>query len=250
MIGKRHETRKGATMTKRKRRFVKKTGLAAARLHRRLSTRAYYVKVFLLRFRGALAVLALISAAVGLFFAFYDDRPPKIVKPADYASTLEKGTRLYKKARFEDAYAYLTPVSHVYPAAKLMLGKMFYEGKGVHKDVKKAYEYFRSAAETEDEAKFLTAQMGFRGEMKGMRKGLATKMLTEAAYAGVVGAQRMTGVFYMLSGENEQAYFWLSLAAGNDDEQAATLAEKVKKTLSDDQIALLDLEIEGFDVRK
>ena len=247
MISGRHNARKGVTMTKKKRRFAKKTGLAAARLRRRLRTRAYYVKVFFLRFRGALAVFALIAAAVGLFFVFYDDKPPKIVKPADYAPTFEKGTRLYQKGRFEDAYGYLYPVRDVYPAAKLMLGQMFYEGKGVHKDVKTAYEYFKSAAETDDEAKFMAAQMGFRGEMKGMRKGLATKMLTEAAYAGVVGAQRMTGVFYMLSGENEQAYFWLSLAAKNDDEKAAALAEDVKKTLSDDQIALLDLEIAGFD---
>ena len=240
-------------MKKRRNRFGRKTKVATVKMGRRLKTRLYYIKVFFLRYKGLFLTLLSVFFA-GILFAVFFLRPtsyePKVIKPADYAAALEKGTRLYDRHRFKEAYSYLYPVRQAYPQASLLLGKIFYEGKGVKRDTTQAYEYFKSASETEDEAKFMLAKMNFRGEAKGLRKGLTTKMLMESAYAGVVEAQYTLGVFYMLSSEKEQAYFWISLAEKNGFDKAYRLIDSLKNQLSEDEISLLDLEVADFSARK
>lgn len=216
-------------------------------------SRAYYLQVLFLSRKKTAVTFALLLVA--LFFvmgrAFLSRQPVYEMKTlADYAAALEKGSDLYEKERYEDAFAYLYPATRQNARAAFLLGMMYYNGLGVERDLKQAYENFKVAAETQDEARYMLAQMGFRGEAKGQRKGLATKMLVESAYAGVAQAQRTLGVFYMLSGEKEQAYFWLALASGQGDEKARKQKILIEKSIPEAEKSLLDLEVDGFSVRK
>ena len=53
-----------------------------------------------------------------------------------------------------------------------------------------------------------------------------------------------------MSGDYEQAYFWLSLAAGGASERAQKALRAAAEKLSDYQRGLLDVEIKGFVARK
>ena len=212
--------------------------------------RLYYAKVFYLKYRGVVLGTAVISVLTAVLLLSDRSKAPIIITPADYAAALEKGVGLYEKELYEQAYAYLYPVHRSYPHAQYLLGMMHYNGLGVERDLKQAYENFKAAAETENEAKFMLAQMAFRGEAKGLRRGLPTNMLVESAYAGIAEAQSMLGVFYLLSGEIEQAYFWLALARRQGDEKAEKIIPTLETKLSESEKSLLDLEIAGFSVRK
>ena len=216
-----------------------------------MSNRLYYMKVFFLQYKafflgGALIFVLGFAVATAVFHG------PKVPKTEeDYTNALKTGERLFEKKRYEEAYEYLIyPGEHGYPKARFLLGEMYYNGWGVEKDVKRAFENYKLAAENLIEARYMAASMAFRGEVKGMPKGAATTLLTEAAYHGSVRAQRDLGVYSLMSADYEQAYFWLSLAALGGDSRAEIALKPASEKLSDYQRGLLDTEIKGFVARK
>ena len=75
-------------------------------------------------------------------------------------------------------------------------------------------------------------------------------MLMQVAYRGYKRAQNDLGVYSLMSGDFEQAYFWLSLAGGGASERAQKALETAASKLTDYQRRLLDVEIKGFVPRK
>lgn len=215
-----------------------------------MSNRLYYLKVFFIQHRAAFAagIVALMLAAGAVWYA---GRPKIPVTEQDFADALQEGEALFAAKRYEEAYNTLVyPARHGYPKAQYLLGELYYNGWGTNRDAKLAFENYSQAAETLIEARYKTARMAFRGEIKSLPKGRATALLTETAYHGCLPAQRDLGLYSLMSKDWEQAYFWLSLAAKSNDEKAAKGVEIAKTHLSDYQLSLLDAEVKDFLVRK
>ena len=215
-----------------------------------MSNRLYYLKVFFIQHRAAFAagIVALMLAAGVVWYA---GRPKIPVTEQDFADALQEGEALFAAKRYEEAYNTLIyPARHGYPKAQYLLGELYYNGWGTNRDAKLAFENYSQAAETLTEARYKTARMAFRGEIKSLPKGRATALLTETAYHGCLPAQRDLGLYSLMSKDWEQAYFWLSLAAKSNDDKAAKGVEIAKTHLSDYQLSLLDAEVKDFLVRK
>lgn len=216
-----------------------------------MNNRLYYMKVFFLQYKSCF-VLGTVIFVLGFLAAAVIFRGPKIPKTEqDFSDALETGTHLFEMKRYDEAFEYLIyPSEHGYPRARFLLGEMYYNGLGVEKDLKRAFENYKMAADQLVEAKYMAASMAFRGETKEMPKGMATTLLTEAAYHGYKRAQNDLGIYSLMSGDYEQAYFWLSLAAGGASERAQKALRAAAEKLSDYQRGLLDVEIKGFVARK
>ena len=215
-----------------------------------MNNRAYYLRVFFIQHRAALAAglfaLALIVAAV-----WYAKKPKVPVTEQDFADALQEGEALFSAKRYEEAFDTLIyPARRGYPKAQYLLGELYYNGWGTNRDATLAFENYNRAADALIEAKYKTARMAFRGEIKALPKGRATALLTETAYHGCQQAQRDLGLYSLMSNDWEQAYFWLSLAAKNNDEKSSKGLEIAKKHLSDYQLSLLDAEVKDFFARK
>ena len=216
-----------------------------------MSNRLYYMKVFFLQYKafflgGALIFVLGFAVAMAVFHG------PKVPRTEeDYTNAMKTGERLFEKKRYEEAYEYLIyPGEHGYPKARFLLGEMYYNGWGVEKDNKRAFENYKLASESLIEARYMAASMAFRGEVKNMPKGEATTLLTEAAYHGSVHAQRDLGIYSLMSADYEQAYFWLSLASREENPRVLSALKTAAEKLSDYQRGLLDAEIKGFIARK
>ena len=185
-----------------------------------MATKLFCVKSFLMKYgyfvtAGALSALVCVSA----FLLSGRPRPP--VTERDYRLALAAGEELYRTERFEEAYERLFhPAEKGYARARLLLGKMYYYGRGVDRDFKRAYELFSAAADEIPEAGYLEAAMIFRGEVRYRKKGASTDRLKQSAERGYAPAQRDLGMYFLMSGDMERAAFWLSAAADNGDERA------------------------------
>ena len=216
-----------------------------------MSNRLYYMKVFFLQYKAIILGGALIFV-LGFSLAMFVFKGPKVPETEeDYANALKTGEYLFENKRYKEAFEYLVyPGEHGYPKARFLLGEMYYYGRGVGKDLKRAFEYYRLASEDMIEARYMAASMAFRGEVKNLPKGMATTMLTEAAYHGSKRAQRDLGIYSLMSGDYEQAYFWLSLADPEGEERVRKALNSAADQLTDYQRGLLDAEIKGFVARK
>ncbi len=212
-----------------------------------MSNRLYYMKVFFLQYKTFI-VLGIAVFVLGFLAAAAVFRGPRVPKTErDFTDALETGRQLFNHKRYDEAFEYLVyPAEHGYPAARFMLGEMYYNGLGVAKDLGRAFEYYKASADRMLESKYMAASMGFRGETKQLPKGVATTYLTEAAYHGYKRAQNDLGIYSLMSGDFEQAYFWLSVAGGGASERAKKALETAASKLSGYQRGLLDVEIQGF----
>ncbi|MBR1778809.1 MAG: sel1 repeat family protein [Alphaproteobacteria bacterium] len=216
-----------------------------------MSNRLYYMKVFFLQYK-ALFLWGPAIFVLGFVLAAAVFRGPKVPKTEeDYTNALKTGEHLFENKRYDEAFEYLIyPGEHGYPKARFLLGEMYYNGWGIEKDLRRAFEYYRQAADDLIEAQYMAASMFFRGEAKNLPKGMAATMLTEAAYHGSKRAQRDLGIYSLMSAEYEQAYFWLSLAAQTGEERVLKALKSAADKLTDYQRGLLDTEIKGFVARK
>ena len=218
---------------------------------KKMSNRLYYMKVFFLQYK-IFILLGLFIFVVGFSLAAYVFHGPKVPKTEeDYINALKTGARLFEKKRYGEAFEYLVyPGEYGYSEARFLLGEMYYNGWGVEQDNQRAFENYKQASDDLIEARYMAASMAFRGEVKNVSSGMATTMLTEAAYHGSKRAQMDLGVYSLMSEDYEQAYFWLSLAAQGGYERAKNALKKAAEKLSDYQRGLLDTEIKGFIARK
>jgi len=216
-----------------------------------MSNRLYYMKVFFLQYK-AFILGGLFIFILGFALAMAVFRGPKVPKTEeDFSNALKTGEHLFEIKRYEEAFKYLVyPSEHGYSKARFLLGEMYYNGWGVEKDNKRAFENYKQASDDLIEARYMVASMAFRGEVKEMPKGTATTLLTEAAYHGSRRAQRDLGIYSLMSADYEQAYFWLSLALRDGEVRVREAVKKAAENLTDYQKGLLDTEIKGFVARK
>lgn len=215
-----------------------------------MSNRWYYLKVFFIQHRAAVAA-GVFAFALGIAAAWYALTPKIPVTEQDFADALREGEALFSAKRYEEAFDTLIyPARHGYPKAQYLLGELYYNGWGTDKNTRLAFENYQKAADALIEAKYKTARMAFRGETKALPKGQATILLTETAYHGCLPAQKDLGIYSLLSGDWEQAYFWLTLAAKNGDEKAQKGLDAARGHLSEYQRTLLDAEAKDFFARK
>lgn len=139
------------------------------------------------------------------------------------SSELQRATRyLYTAANGGD------------PVAMLELGKLFYSGAVLGKDIARAGTWFEQAANAGSaDAQYYIGQMYFRGT--GMRQDgyQAIKWTREAARNGSVLGQRALGQLYIngyetIAPDLNEADRWLTAAAQNGDPQSARLLDKLR----------------------
>lgn len=215
-----------------------------------MRNRLYYLKVFVLQHRIAVLSVCLVLALLCALTTVR--RKPRIPQTeADFTAALEEGEALFRAKRYEDAFQILVyPAGHGLARAQYLMGEMFFYGRGTLRDPTRAFENYIGASDRLVEAKYKAALMAFRGETKALPKGTATAWLGEAAYAGYLPAQRDLGIYSLMSGDYERAYFWLTLAQGDGNARTKKARATAAEKLTDYQRGLLETEINGFHVRK
>ncbi len=216
-----------------------------------MKKRFHSMKFFFLKYKFyfILSFLILVAGFILSDVVYHKPRVPRTEE--EFLETLATGEQLFNAHRFEEAREYLIyPANHGYPKAQFLLAQMYYHSWGVEQDLNQALEYYQKAATQIVQAKYMVASMAFRGETKSVPKGTATAMLIQAAYSGYKKAQNDLGIYYLMSADYEQAYYWLSLGGGGASERAKKALQTASENLTDYQRGLLDAEIKGFVARK
>ena len=136
------------------------------------------------------------------------------------------------------------PISEVQKAAEqsdakaqVLLGAMYFDGRGVAQDDQQAVAWFRKAAEQGNvDAQFLLGVMYSDGRGVAQDYKQAVVWTRKAAEQGDAKAQRILGMAYD-SGvgvvqDNKLAYVWSSVSAANGEVEAATNRDLFAKRLS------------------
>ncbi|MDH4869486.1 alginate biosynthesis TPR repeat lipoprotein AlgK [Pseudomonas sp. BN515] len=121
------------------------------------------------------------------------------------------------------------------PQAELLLGRLYYEGKLVPLDPKKAEEHLLKAAPTEPRANYLLGQIYLRGYLGEIDPQKALERLLSAARNGQINADFTLGQMYV-QGKGVQrnlinAYVFSQLALPKNTPQAQELAQQVAQQL-------------------
>ena len=136
------------------------------------------------------------------------------------------------------------PISEVQKAAEqglaeaqIVLGAMYFQGRGVAQDYKQTGAWFRKAAEQGDaDAQRLLGIMYDIGVGVVQDYKQAAAWYRKAAEQGDAGAQRLLGMMYDFGlgvvQDNKLAYVWSSVSAANGDVEAATNRDLFAKRLS------------------
>ena len=121
--------------------------------------------------------------------------------------------------------------------AQVSLGARFEHGDGVPRDYAVAVLWYRLAAEQGGaEAQTYLGSMYQQGKGVPQDIGEAANWYRKAAEQGWAKAQGLTGWMYAVVEDYVQAYMWLSLAAGQGDEQALKLRDSVEGIMTPAQI--------------
>lgn len=121
------------------------------------------------------------------------------------------------------------------PQAELLLGRLYYEGKLVPLDPKKAEEHLLNAAPTEPRADYLLGQIYLRGYLGEIEPQKALERLLGAARNGQINADFALAQMYV-QGKGIQrnlvnAYVFSQLALPKNTPQAQELAQQVAQQL-------------------
>ena len=121
------------------------------------------------------------------------------------------------------------------PRAELLLGRLYYEGKLVPQDPKKAEEHLRKAAPSEPSANYFLGQIYLRGYLGDIYPQQALDHLLSAARGGQINADfALAQMFSQGKGiqpDLANAYVFSQLALPKDTPQAIELAREVNDRL-------------------
>ena len=158
----------------------------------------------------------------------------------DAEKLYQQGIELYNKKFFlQAAQKFREAAKQNYADAQFKLARMYFDGKGVTKDLNQTIKWYRKAAMLGHvEAQFQLAgvyRFGIGGVSKDLAK--ATQWYQKAAEQGSVEAQLSLGVMYYkgteIKQDLQQAKKWLSLAAEQGSEDAISVLELVKQELGE-----------------
>jgi TPR repeat protein len=162
--------------------------------------------------------------------------PPKV----DSEKIYKQGIELYKKEYFlQAAQKFREAAKQDHAEAQFKLARMYFDGKGVTKDLSQTTKWYRKAAKLGHlEAQFQLAgvyRFGIGGVSKDLAK--ATQWYQKAAEQGSIEAQLSLGVMYYkgteINKDLQQAKKWLSLAAKQGNEDAVSVLEQVNLELGE-----------------
>ncbi|MCQ2914239.1 MAG: hypothetical protein MJ247_03490 [Alphaproteobacteria bacterium] len=206
----------------------------------------YDLKIYFFKYRaylvGSIGILALLISGI-----VYLNTPKIPVTEEEFNHALHTGKKLFDAHRYTEAYKVLIyPAEKGYPLAKYLMGEIYHDGKGLKANYKQAAENYFAVMNELPQAKYRLAQMVLHNQTDLVDKEKAVNLLAEAAYSGYVLAQKDMGAFSLLSKDYEQAYFWLSVLDNNDNDDIKKARDFSKARISEYQVNLLDVEIQGF----
>ena len=157
------------------------------------------------------------------------------------AGDLAAGKRAYQQKDYAAAFKELTPLADKGdPDAQFIVGKMYWRGEGVLKDLNQGMKYFkRSAEQGNADAQFF---MGSIYVLPHTNVAEGVKWLRLSAEQGNQDAQWLLGKAY-LQGDKDlprdpvQAEMWLSLAAKENLEFYQKALMAAEKQMTSEQIA-------------
>ncbi|MFZ6047757.1 alginate biosynthesis TPR repeat lipoprotein AlgK [Pseudomonas sp. CR3202] len=122
------------------------------------------------------------------------------------------------------------------PQAELLQGRLYYEGKLVPLDPKKAEQHLQKAATSQPQADYLLGQLYLRGYLGEIDPDKALSHLLSAARSGQINADFALGQMYV-QGKGVQrnlvnAYVFSQLALPKNTPQALELAQQVEQQLA------------------
>lgn len=135
--------------------------------------------------------------------------------------------------------------------AQYLLGSLFERGIGVGKDDGKALDWYRRAAEAGHVTAMHNLGVLFTGQ-NGLAADYAQafKWFTKAAGHGVADSQFNLAILYEnglgTARDERAAYFWYSVAGVNGDQDAKAQARRVRRRLSPEIAAEVDLEVQAW----
>lgn len=131
------------------------------------------------------------------------------------------------------------------PAAQVLVGESYAAGRGLERDLNRAAEWYRKAADKNDLSAELHLAALYRDGGKGLPRDMeqATAWYRKAAEQGDVGAQATLGLLYSL-GQGlpksfVEAYFWLDIAAsvkGPKQAQYAANRQMIGRQITTDEL--------------
>ncbi|XP_028816328.1 death ligand signal enhancer [Denticeps clupeoides] len=133
------------------------------------------------------------------------------------------GLDFTKTGDYEAAFScFLSSAQHHYSKAQFNVGVCFEKGWGVQKDLKKALQFYRQAADAgHTQAQYRCAKLllSSRGQQSAEDPGAAIALLQRAAAAGLTEAQRHLGVVYSREPvrDGEKSAHYLRIAAQSGD---------------------------------
>ncbi|MBT8768153.1 alginate biosynthesis TPR repeat lipoprotein AlgK [Metapseudomonas boanensis] len=121
------------------------------------------------------------------------------------------------------------------PRAELLLGRLYYEGKLVPQDPRKAEQHLLKASATEPNAHYLLGQMYLRGYLGDVDPEKALEHLLIAARNGQINADFALGQMFAqgkgIQPNPANAYVFSQLALPKNTPQALELAQQVEQQL-------------------
>lgn len=122
------------------------------------------------------------------------------------------------------------------PRAELLLGRLYYEGKMVPQDPKKAEEHLRKAAPSEPTANYLLGQIYLRGYLGDIYPQQALDHLLSAARSGQINADFALAQMYSqgkgIVPNLNNAYVFSQLALPKETQASTDLANEVAQKLT------------------
>ena len=145
------------------------------------------------------------------------------------AGPYEDGDVAFRKKNYEAALQHWRPAASAgHAGAQFGVATLYYGGLGVVIDYDQAFEWCTKAADQGlPPAQYMLAAMYRDGKGVGQDPATAVSLFRKAAEQDVRGAQYSIGLMYFtgegVAADNDEAYYWLSLAASGSDKEHAQL---------------------------
>ena len=145
------------------------------------------------------------------------------------AGPYEDGDQAFRKKNYEAALQHWRPAASAgHAGAQFGIATLYYGGLGVVVDYDEAFEWCTKAADQDlPSAQYMLAAMYRDGKGVGQDPAKAASLFRKAADKDVPGAQYSMGLMYFtgqgVAVDYDEAFYWLSLAAGGSDKEHAQL---------------------------
>ena len=152
----------------------------------------------------------------------------------------DKGERAYKNGDYATAMREFKLIAEEEggAGAQYLVGMMYAMGKGVPKDYKAAFKWFKLAAEGGDlDAHKSLGQMYFDGMGVPQDHQMALKWYKRPAERGHADAQIALGGTYAAIEDYIAAYMWNEIAATNKQKNSGQMRNLIESKMTPDQIA-------------